>query len=40
MSKTAERVSEMKIPKILRKKFFTLYSKYYGVKIDEMINPI
>ena len=40
MSKTAEKVSEMKIPKFARKKFFQLYSKYYHVKLDEIVNPI
>lgn len=34
MSKTAEKVSEVKIPKFLRKKFFTLYAKKYHVKLD------
>jgi hypothetical protein len=34
MSKTAEKVSEVKIPKFLRKKFFTLYAKKYQVKLD------
>ncbi len=34
MSKTAEKVSEVKIPKFLRKKFFTLYSKKYHVRLD------
>lgn len=40
MSKTAEKVSEVKIPKFLRKKFFTLYAKKYHVKLDEIIEPI
>ena len=40
MSKTAERVSELKIPKFMRKRFFALYSRYYGVKIDEMVKPL
>lgn len=40
MSKTAEKVSEVKIPKFLRKKFFTLYSKKYHVKLDEIIEPL
>ncbi len=40
MSKTAEKVSEVKIPKFLRKKFFTLYSKKYQVKLDEIIEPL
>lgn len=39
MSKTAEKVSEVKIPKFLRKKFFTLYSKKYNVRLDEIIEP-
>lgn len=33
MSKTAEKFSEMKIPKFMRKKFFGFYSKYYKVKL-------
>lgn len=40
MSKTAEKVSEVKIPKFLRKKFFTLYAKKYHVKLDEIIEPL
>jgi hypothetical protein len=40
MSKTAEKVSEIKIPKFLRKKFFKLYSKKYHVKLDEIIDPL
>lgn len=37
MSKTAEKVSEIKIPKFLRKKFFTLYAKKYRVILDEIV---
>jgi hypothetical protein len=40
MSKTAEKVSEVKIPKFLRRKFFTLYAKKYHVKLDEIVEPI
>ena len=40
MSKTAEKVSEVKIPKFLRKRFFTLYAKKYHVKLDEIIEPL
>lgn len=40
MSKTAEKASEMKIPKLMRKKFFKLYSKYYKVKLDEIVDPL
>lgn len=40
MSKTAEKVSEVKIPKFLRKKFFTLYAKKYHVKLDEIVEPL
>lgn len=40
MSKTAEKVAEMKIPKFMRKRFFGMYSKYYKVKLDEIIDPI
>ena len=40
MSKTAEKVSEVKIPKFLRKKFFSLYAKKYQVKLDEIIEPL
>jgi phosphatidylserine decarboxylase len=40
MSKTAEKVSEVKIPKFFRKKFFTLYAKKYQVKLDEIVEPL
>ena len=30
----------MKIPRFMRKKFFKTYSRYYGVKLDEIIDPI
>jgi len=40
MSKTAEKVSEVKIPKFLRKKFFSLYAKKYHVKLDEIMEPL
>lgn len=40
MSKTAEKVSEVKIPKFLRKRFFTLYAKKYHVKLDEIVEPL
>ena len=40
MSKTAEKVSEVKIPKFLRKRFFTIYAKKYHVKLDEIIEPL
>jgi len=40
MSKTAEKVAETKIPHFMRKKFFSMYSKYYNVKLDEIIDPI
>ena len=30
----------MRIPKILRKKFFNSYSKYYNVKLHEIVDPI
>ena len=34
MSKTAEKVSEVKIPVFLRKRFFSIYAQKYGVKLD------
>ena len=40
MSKTAEKFSEMKIPKFMRKKFFKTYSRYYGVKLEEIVEPL
>ncbi len=40
MSKTAEKASQMKIPKLMRKKFFKLYSKYYKVKLNEIVDPL
>lgn len=40
MSKTAEKISEMSIPKFMRKKFFGFYSQYYHVKLDEIVDPI
>lgn len=40
MSKTAEKVSEMKIPKFMRNRFFKTYSKYYKVIADEIVDPI
>lgn len=40
MSKTAQKFSEMKIPKFMRKKFFGFYSKYYKVKLNQIVDPI
>ena len=40
MSKTAEKISEIKIPKFLRKRFFSLYSRKYHVKLDELLEPL
>lgn len=40
MSKTAEKVSDMKIPRFMRKSFFKLYAKYYKVKLHEIVDPI
>jgi phosphatidylserine decarboxylase len=40
MSQTAEKISEMKIPKFMRKKFFRTYSYYYKVKLEEIVEPL
>lgn len=40
MSKTAEKISEMTIPKFMRKKFFSYYSRYYHVKLHEIVDPL
>jgi phosphatidylserine decarboxylase len=40
MSKTAEKIAEMKIPKFMRNKFFGIYCKYYRVPVDEIVDPI
>ena len=40
MSKTAEKVSEMPIPKFMRKKFFRAYARHYQVKLHEIVDPL
>ena len=40
MSRTAEKVSEMRIPKFMRKKFFRAYARHYKVKLNEIVDPL
>ena len=40
MSKTAEKIAEMPIPKFMRKRFFKTYSRFYRVKLDEIVDPL